>query len=87
MTYSDMRRKYPGKVCLCRPHLRDLKSRRVVSWQCLQIADDIAQAREALARLALEEATDEVAIISTSEEIVIEGDLAARYFRVYYGMQ
>lgn len=86
MTYKDLRREYPGKVCICRPHLRDVKSRRVVSWSCLGVVDSIEAAREEIERLKLDEVADAVAI-STSEEMEIVGDLAARYFRVFLGVE
>lgn len=86
MTYQDLCREYPGKVCVCRPHLRDLKSRQVVSWICLQAVDTVDAAREAIGRFERDGVTDAVAI-SASEELVIEGDLAARYFRVFFGME
>ncbi len=86
MMFQDLRREHPGKVCLCRPHLRDAKSHRVLSWICLQVVDGIDAARAALKRLDSEGVTD-AAPISTNESITIEGDLAARYFRVYLGME
>lgn len=85
MTISSLRCQYPGKVCVCRVHLRDLKSRRVVSWVCLEAVDTVDAARGVLERLDREGVTDTVAI-STSESITIEGTLAARYFRVYLGL-
>ncbi len=86
MMFQDLRREHPGKVCLCRPHLSDAKSHRVLSWKCLQEVDDVDAARAALKRLDSEDVTDAVPI-STNENITIEGDLAARYFRVYLGME
>lgn len=86
MTYQDLRREYPEKICICRPHLRDVKSRRVVSWICLGVVDSIEAAREEIERLKLDGVTDSVAI-STSEEMEIEGDLAVKYFRVFLGME
>lgn len=84
--YQDLKREYPGKVCVCRPHLREVKRHRVVSWLCLEAVDRIEAARESLARFDQDGMTDAVAI-SASEELVIEGGLAARYFRVFFGMQ
>ncbi len=86
MMLQDLRREHPGKVCLCRPHLSDAKSHRVLSWICLQAVDGIDAARAVLKRLDSEGVKDAVPI-STTEQIVIEGDLAARYFRVYLGME
>ena len=85
MTLHDLRHRYPEKICICCPHLRDVKSCRVVSWLCLTAVDDIEAAREALERLDLDGVTDAVAI-STAKSITIEGTLAARYFRVYLGL-
>lgn len=84
--FQDLRRGHPGKVCICQPHLRDLKSHRVVSWICLQAVDTVDAARAALERLDLDGVTDAVPV-STDEQIVIEGDLAARYFRVFFGLR
>lgn len=86
MTYQDLWREHPGKVLLCRPFLRDVKTRRVVSWICLGVVDSIEAAREAIGRFELDGVADAVAI-STSEEMEIVGDLAARYFRVFFGME
>ena len=84
--FQDLRRVHPGKVCICQPHLRDLRSHRVVSWICLQAVDTVDAARAALERLDLDGVTDAVPV-STDEQIVIEGDLAARYFRVFFGLR
>lgn len=86
MTYQDLWRTHPGKVCICRPFLRELKSHRVVSWTCLQAVESIEAARAALDRLTQEGVTDAVPI-STTEKMSIHGDLAARYFRVFFGMK
>ena len=86
MTISSLRCQYPGKVCVCRVHLRDLKSRRVVSWICLETVDTVDAARGVLERLDREGVTDTVAI-STTERLVIDESLAARYIRVYFGME
>jgi len=86
MTLQDLRREHPGKVCICRPHLREVKSHRVLSWICLQVVDGIDAARAALKRFDSEGVKDAVPI-STNESITSEGDLAARYFRVYWGME
>ena len=86
MTYQDLRREYPEKICICRPHLRDVKSRRVVSWICLGVVDSIEAAQEAIERFELDGVADAVAI-STSEEMEIVGGLAAKYFRVFLGME
>ena len=84
MTYQDLWREHPGKVCLCRPFLRDAKTRRVLSWHCLETATTIEAARAALDCFALDGVTDAVPI-STTEKMSIDGDLAARYFRVFFG--
>ncbi len=84
--YKALKRDHPGKVCICRPHLRDIKSGRVLSWICLQAVDDVDAARAALQRLDLDGVTGAVAI-SMNEKIPIVGDLAARYFRAYLGME
>ena len=86
MTYRDLWREHPGKVCICRPFLRDLKTRRVLSWHCIETATTIEAAKAALERLDLEGVTDAVPI-STTEKMSIDGDLAARYFRVFFGVR
>lgn len=86
MTIDAMRSMHSGKICVCRPHLRELKSHRVVTWQILQVVDNIETARAVLAHFDQDGITDAVAI-SPSKEIVIHSGLAARFFRVYYGMQ
>lgn len=85
MTYQDLRCDYPDKVCICRPHLRDVKSRRVISWHCLLVVDGIDAASVALQNLALDGVTDAVAI-STNENITIDGEMAVRYIQVFFGM-
>lgn len=85
MTVQDLKREHPGRVCICRPHLRD-GSGRVVSWICLRTAGDVDAARAALERAEQDGATDAV-LISTTRRITIEGDLAARYYRVFHGME
>jgi len=50
------------------------------------VVDDVDAARAALKQFGSEGVTDAVPI-STNESITIEGDLAARYFRVYLGME
>ena len=86
MTLHDLRRKYPEKICICCAHLRDAGSGRVVSWQCLEAVDTVDAARGILERLDREGVTDAVAI-STTERLVIDESLAARYLRVYFGME
>ena len=83
MTLHDLRRKYPGKICICSPHLREVGNGRVVSWLCVSAVDSVEAAREALESLDLEDAV----AISTDESITISDDLAARYFRVFFGME
>lgn len=86
MTLHDLRRRFPEKICICCPHLRDAGNLHVVSWQCLETVDSIDAARGVLERLDREGVTDAVAI-STNKEIAIEGDLAALYFRVFFGLE
>lgn len=85
MTFQDLRRRYHEKVCVCRVFLRELKTRRVVSWICLEAVDTVDAARGVLERLDRDGVTDSVAI-STSKQITIDEDLAARYCRVFFGM-
>ncbi|MBQ3497222.1 MAG: hypothetical protein IJA73_03745 [Oscillospiraceae bacterium] len=86
MTFQDLRREYPASVCICRPFLRDAASFRVFSWTCLAVVDTLDAVRDALARLIADGVVDAVPI-STSEELVIDGDLAARYVRVFFGLE
>lgn len=86
MTLKAMKREHPGRVCICRPHLRDAGNGRVVSWICLQTFDRVDTAREALKSFEQDGVTDAV-LISTTNQISIEGDMAARYSRVFLGME
>lgn len=83
MTFKVLKREHPGRVCICRPHLRDAASGRVVSWICLRTFDRIDTARAFLEHLEL----DDAVLISTTNRITIEGDMAARYSMVYLGME
>lgn len=85
-TIDGMRFMHSGKICVCRPHLRDLKNNRVLTWHILRVVDDIETARAVLAHFDQDGITDAVAI-STSDDVVIQGGMAARFFRVYYRMQ
>lgn len=86
MTFQALKREHPGKVCLCRPHLRDAGSGQVTSWICLQTFTGLDAAKAALTRLEQEGATDAV-LISTTRRIAIEGELAARYSQIFLGME
>ena len=86
MTFKDLCREYQEKVCICRPRFRDAGNNHVLAWDCLETVDDVDAARGVLERLELDGVTDAVAI-STTKRLVIDGDLAARYFRVYLGME
>ncbi len=84
MTYQDLWRTHPGKVVVCQPHLRNLSSHQVVSWLCLEV-DTVEDARAALARFEQDGVTDCV-LISTDDQIPIEGAEAAKFFRVFLGL-
>ncbi len=86
MTFQALKRKHPGRVCVCRPHVRDAGSGQVVSWICLRTFAGVDAAREALTRYEGYGVTDAV-LISTTDQIPIEGDLAARYSRVFLGTE
>lgn len=86
LTIQDLRREYPEKVCICKVHLRDAESHHVVSWICLETVDSVEVARGVLECLALDGVTDAVAI-TTNKEIAIEGDLAAKFFRISLGLE
>ena len=85
MTYQDLMRKYEhsGKVLICCPHWRDVKTCRVVSWLLVTAVDSVEAARKALESLDMEEAV----AISTDESITISDDLAARFFRISLGLE
>ena len=85
MTVQALRFLHPNKICICQPTLWG-DNGRVVDWHCVRVVDDIEAARTVIARLELDNWRDLVAI-PTSEEITIEGDLTARFCRVYYGMR
>ncbi len=86
MTFQALKREHPGRVCVCRPHIRDAGSGRVTSWICLQTFAGVDAARAALKRFEEDGVTDAV-LISTSDQIPIEGELAARYSRVFLGTE
>lgn len=86
MTFKDLCREYPEKVCICRPRFRDAGNNHVLAWDCLEIVDDVDAARGVLERLYLDGVTDAVAI-STTERLVIDGDLTTQYFRVFFGLE
>ena len=86
MTFQTLKREHPGKICICCPHLRDAGSGKVVSWICLRTFDRVDEAKEALKSFEQNGVTDAV-FISTNRQISIEGDLAARYYRVYLGSE
>ena len=86
MTFQALKREHPGRVCICRPHFRDASSGRVVSWICLRTFDCVDSARAALERFERDGVTDAV-LISTTKQIAIEGELAARYSRVFLGVE
>lgn len=85
MTYQDLMRKYEhsGKVLICCPHWRDVKTCRVVSWLLVTAVDSVEAARGVLERLDLEEAV----AIPTHESITLPDDLSALFFRVFLGME
>ncbi len=64
----------------------DAGSGKVVSWICLRTFDRVDEAKEALKSFEQNGVTDAV-FISTNKQISIEGDLAARYYRVYLGSE
>ncbi len=85
MTIQDLKDRHPGRVCVCRPHLRDDKSGRVVSWICLQTFASVEDAGYALERFEHQSGVEDAVLISTSGLIPIEGELAAKYYRVFRG--
>jgi len=86
MTFQALKREHPGRVCVCRPHVRDAGSGQVTSWICLQTFPRIEAAEAALKRFEQDGVTDAV-LISTTNQIPIEGELAARYSRVFLGTE
>lgn len=82
---KELRREYPNCICICTPRLRDARNHRAVGWQVEELTDTIDEARRALERLDLDGVADAVPI-STAAQIVIERDLAARFFRVFFGI-
>lgn len=81
---KELQRKYPNTICICTPRLR-AENHRAVAWQVEELTDTIDEARRALERLDLDGVADAVPI-STSEQTVVERDLAARFFRVFFGI-
>lgn len=86
MTFKALKREHPGRVCVCRPHLRDASNNRVVSWICLRTFDNLDAAKAALKRFKQDGVTDAV-LISTTTTISIEEELAVDYFMVFLGMK
>lgn len=87
MTFQDLKRRHPGRVCICRPHLRDSGNGQVVSWICLRTFADVDTARETLERFEERDGVTDAVLISTTNRIPIEGDMAARYSRIFLGME
>lgn len=86
MTLQDLKGRHPGRVCICRPHLRDAENGQVVSWICLQTFAGIDAASAALKDFEQDGVTDAV-LISATNRIPIEGELAARCYRVFLGKE
>ena len=86
INFKELKREHPGRICICRPHLRDPESRRVVSWICLRTFKSINAAKTALKLFELDGVTDAV-LISTNQRITIDEDLAAKYSKVFLGLE
>ncbi len=85
MTIDAMRFMHGGgMICICTPNRRDNR-RRVVTWHCLRVVDSIDAARAVLAHFDKDGITDAVAINPSGT--ITDSAMAARFFRVYYGMQ
>lgn len=84
-TLKELWHEFPSTICLCTPHLRDAETKRVLSWEVEELVDTVDEAHVALERLDLDGVADAVPI-STAAQIVIERDLAARFFRVFFGI-
>ena len=86
MTVDAMRFLYgEGKICVCRAsNLRDERN-RVVDWDILRVVDTIDEARAVLARFDQDGIRDTVAINPSGA--ITDPTLAARFIRVYYGLQ
>ena len=90
MKFSELKREFPGKICICRPYyLCDGREGQVVNWGFLLAVDSVDAARVALTLFDLfgGEIRKKAVAISTTEQITLEGDLAARYDRVFQGME
>lgn len=85
MKISELRRKYPEQICICCPHIRDAGSRRVESWTCLQVVGTSSAAQRALERFEKDGVMD-AAAIPTGDQ-VLRGALAARYYRIFNGLE
>lgn len=86
MTIPDLKREHPGKLCICRPHVRDDTSGQVLSWMYFLAVDCVDAANVALALFDLNGMKDAVAI-STTEQITLGKDLTDRYDRVFHGIE
>lgn len=85
LTFQELKREHPGRVCICLPAFRD-GSGRVEYWTCLRTVRSVDAARVALALLEAHGVKDAVAI-STTKRITIEGDLAIKYSKVFLGTE
>ena len=84
MVVDAMRFLHPGKICICTPELRN-DGNRVVAWQILRVVDTIDEASAVLERFDQDGIRDTVAINPSGA--ITDPTLAARFFRVYYGLQ
>ena len=84
MTLDSIRFLHPGKICICTPELRN-DGNRVVAWQILRVVDTIDEARVVLTSFDQDGKTDAVAINPSGS--ITDPTQAARFIRVYYGLQ
>lgn len=85
LTFQELKREHPGRICICLPSSRG-DDGRVDSWLYLRAVKSVATAKENLALLELKQVKDAVAI-STTGRIAIEGELAEKYSRVFFGTE
>lgn len=84
MTVAQMKKLYGGQgVAIVCPASKNDRTGFVESWDLLRLVSDIDAVEKAIAYYE-QEGFVNVVPISMSEDIEIEGDLAAKYFRVFF---
>lgn len=88
MTFKQLLKKYPNRVCVVVPKKRSKKNGRVIRWKVINTFYDVVSARKAV---IFYESEGLLAVpVSTCEDfsafpnLELPPDLAAKFFRCYY---